>query len=82
MKMADDDPRNDYYHHQIKHGGTSSPYLDYNIKNKTSEIIKAYANVKKVRVARKLTEIDSTTRNRRNASNKSLPDMSVREVIF
>ena len=44
-----------------------------------SELIKADANVKKARVERKLTETDSETKKRRDASNQDLPDMSVRE---
>ena len=81
MKMVNNHPRNVYCHHQIKHGGTSFPYFDYNVKNKTSELIKADANVDK-RVARKLIEIDSETKKRRDASNKALPDTSVREEQF
>ena len=79
MKMADNHLKIVYCHYQLKHGGTSFPYFEYNVKNRTSELIKADNNVKKSWVARKLTEIDSETKKIMDASNKALPDMSVRE---
>ena len=79
MKMADNHPRNVYCHHQLKHGGISFPYFDYHAKNRTPDLIQADSNVKKARVARKLTEIDSETKNRKEASIQALPDMSVCE---
>ena len=82
MKMADNHLRNFYCHHMLQHGGDNFPYFDYDIKNKTSEIIKADANVKKSRAASKLTEIDLETKKRRNACNKDLPYMIVHEVRF
>ena len=39
----------------LKHGGNNFPYFYYDVKNKRSDLIKADANVKKARVARKLT---------------------------
>ena len=79
MKMADNHLRNVYCHHQLNHGGTSFPYFDYHSKNMAFELIKADANVKKTRVSRKLTEIYPETKKIRDASNKALPDMSVRK---
>ena len=79
MKMADNHLRNVYCHNQLKDGGTSFPYFDYDAKNRTYKLIKADANVKKSRVARKLTEIDSETKKRRDTGSKALPDTSVRE---
>ena len=79
MKMADNHLKIVYCHHQLKDGGNSFPYFDYDAKNRTSELIKAGANVKKTRVARKLTEIDSETKKRRDVSNNALPDTSVCE---
>ena len=59
MKMADNHLINVYCHHQLKHGGAIFPYFDYHKKNKASDLIQAHAKVKKSRVARKLTDIDS-----------------------
>ena len=80
MKIADNHLRDLYCHNQLKHGGTSFPYFDYQSKNSTYELINADANVKKARMARNLKEIYSETKKRRDASNKSLPDMSVCET--
>ena len=66
----------------LKHGGNNFPYFDYEVKNKRSQFIKADANVKKARVARKLAEIDSEANKRRDACNKDLTNMSVCEVRF
>ena len=79
MNMADNHLRNFYCHNQLKHGGSSFPYFDYNAKNRTSDLIQADANVKKARVDMKLTEIGSETKKRKEASNQALPDMSVCE---
>ena len=57
----------------------SIPYFDYNKKNKATDLIQVHAKVKKAWVARKLTDIDSETKNQRDAGNQALPDMSVRE---
>ena len=46
MKMADNHLRNLYFHRQINNGRTIFPYFDYDVKNKTSELIKADDNVK------------------------------------
>ena len=82
MNIAENHLRNFYCHHQLKHGWDISPYFDYHKKNKASELIQAHAKVKKARVDRKLTYIDSETKNQRDASNTGLPDMSVREELF
>ena len=82
LKMDDNHLRNLYCHHMLKHGGNNFPYFDYNVKNKTSELIKADANVKQANVARKLTEIDSKNKIKRYACNKGLTNMSVRKVRF
>ena len=82
LKMADNHLQNLDCHHMLKHGGNNFPYFYYDVKNKRSDLIKADANVKKARVARKLTEIDSETKARRDAGNKALPDMSVCNVRF
>ena len=79
MKMADNHLRNAFFHHQQKYGGTIFPYFNYHKKNKASDLIQAHAKVKKVRVARKLTDIDSETKNKRDASNQAVPDIIVRE---
>ena len=79
IKMADNHIRNGYCHHQLKHGGDVFPYFDYHSKNRASDLIQADSNVKKVRVARKLTYIDSETKKKRYTSNQDLPNMSVRE---
>ena len=63
MKMADNHPGNLYCHHQLKHGGAIFSYFDYHAKNKASDLIQADAKVKKARVVRKLTDIDSETKN-------------------
>ena len=57
-------------------------YVRYVSTNEQSDLIQADANVKKARVAGKLTEIDSETKKRKDKSNQDLPDMSVREVRF
>ena len=80
--MADNHLRNLYFHHLLKHGGNNFPYFDYDAKNKTSELIKADANVKKARLARNLTEIDLETNKIRDACNKPLTNVIVREVIL
>ena len=82
MKMADNHLRNVYWHHQLKHGGAIFPYFDYHAKNKASDLIQADAKVKKARLARNLTDIESETKNNRDASNQALPDMSVSEEWF
>ena len=79
MKMAENHLRNFYFRHHLKHGGSSFPYFDYHAKNRTSDLIQADVNVKKARVARRLTEIDSETKKIKEASNQDLPDMSVCE---
>ena len=48
-------------------------------KNKASDLIQAHAKVKKARVDRNLTDIDSETKKQRDTSNQAVPDMSVRE---
>ena len=78
-KMADNHLRHVYFHHQLKHGGAIFPYFDYHAKNRASDPIQADANVKKARVARNLTDIDSETKKKRYASNQAVPDMSVRK---
>ena len=52
------------------------------MKNWRSDQIKAYANVRKERHARQLNKIDSNTKARRDAGNKSEPDMSDLRVRF
>ena len=79
MKMAENHPRNVYWHHQLKHGGDIFPYFDYHAKNRESDLIQADAKVKRARVARKLTDIDSETKKKRDTSNQALPDMSDHE---
>ena len=79
MNMEDNHLRNVYFHHQQKHGGTSFPYFQYDAKNRTSELINTDVYVKKARVSRKPTYIDSETKNIRDASNQAFPDMSVCE---
>ena len=59
MNMADNRLRNLYFHHMLKHVGNNFLYFDYDVKNKTSELVKEDTNVNKVRVERKFTEIDS-----------------------
>ena len=76
MKMADNHLRNVYCHHQLKHGGSSLPYFDYDAKNRISDLIQADTNVKKARVARKHTKIDSKTKEKKESSNQALPGMS------
>ena len=82
LKMEDNHLRNLFFRNMLKHGGNKFLHFDYYNKNKRSELIKTDTNVKKARVARKLTEIDSDTKKRRNVCDKDLPVMSVREVIF
>ena len=77
MKISDNHLRMVFCHHQQKHDGRIFPYFDYNKNNKTSDLIQAHAKVKKARVARNLIDIDSETKNQRDASNQALPDMSV-----
>ena len=59
MKMAGKHVINVYCHHFLKHGRDIFPYFDYHKKNKASDLIQAHTKVKKARVARKLTDIDS-----------------------
>ena len=79
MKMAYNHIRNVYCHHQLKHGGAIFPYFDCHAKNRASDLIQAHAKVKKARVDRNLTDIDSETKKQRDASNQAVPDMSDRE---
>ena len=77
--MADNHLGNLYCRHQLKHGGAIFLYFDYHAKNRASGLIQADTNVKKARVARKLTDIDSETKKKRYTSNQALPNMSVRK---
>ena len=77
--MADNHLGNLYCRHQLKHGGAIFPYFDYHAKNRASDLIQADANVKKARMARKLTGIDSETKKKRYVNNQALPGMSFRE---
>ena len=58
LNMADNHLRNLYCHHMLNHGGNNFRYFDYDVK-KNIGTHQGDANVKKARVARKLTEIDS-----------------------
>ena len=80
--MADNQLRHLYCHHIIKHGGNNYPYFDYDKKNQRSDRIKADAILRKAGVASQLTEINLDTKARRDAGNKSRPDMSVCSVKF
>ena len=77
MNMAYNHLRMVFWHHHQKHGGRIFPYFDYYKKNKASDLIQAHTKVKKARVARKLTDIDSEKKKQRDASNQAVPDMSV-----
>ena len=59
MKMAENHLRNVYCNHQLKNEGAIFPYFDYHAKNRASDLIQAEAKVKRARVARKLTDIES-----------------------
>ena len=78
MKMADNHLRMVFFHHQQKHDGRISPYFDYHKRDKAYDLVQAHTKVKKERVARNLTDIDSETKKQRDASNQAVPDMSVR----
>ena len=78
MKMADNHLRMIFCHHQQKHDGIIFPYFDYDKKNKASDLIQTHTKVKKSRVARNLTDIDLETKKQRDASDQSVPDMSIR----
>ena len=58
------------------------PYFDYDENNWRSDQIKADASVRKERHASQSTEIESDTKAKEDAGNKSEPDISVRCVIF
>ena len=49
------------------------------MKKKASDLIQENSKVKKARVARDLQYIDAETNKQRDASNRDVPDMSVRE---
>ena len=82
LNIADNQLRNLYCHHILKHGGNNFPYFDYDEKNRRSDRIKADENAKRLGNARNLTDIKSDTKSRRDAENQSQPDMSVLSVIF
>ena len=77
MEMADNHLRLVFNHHQLKHDGRILPYYDYG--KKASDLIQKNSKVKKARVARNLQYIDAETKKQRDASNRDVPDMSVRK---
>ena len=82
LKMADNQLHILYSHPILKHGRNHYPLFDYDENNWRSNRIKAYASVREKRHARQLAEINSDTKARRDAGNKSETDMSVLRVIF
>ena len=77
LKMADNHLRHLYSRHILKHGVNHYPYLDYDENNRRSDWIKVDASVRRLRHARKLTEINSETKARRDVVNKAEHDMRV-----
>ena len=82
LKMADNHLCILYSRHILKYGGNHYPYFNYDEKNQRSDWIKPDASVSKERHASQFPEINSDTKVRRDAGNKSELYMIVRRVIL